>query len=386
MFKYFFCFNFLLSFLFFAQNDNQKTREIIKQLTSKKFSGRGYVNDGCNKAGDYIADFFHEKKLLSFSKSYFQPFSISVNTFPGEVDFRLNNKKLIPGIHYLINPESSGAKGNYSLTKKDSISYFAEDEFQKKIIIKKVKKLTWGVSTKEEKYLSISILADSVNQELKNISVKIKNKWIKNYQLKNVCGFIKGKVYPDSFIIFTAHYDHLGKMGKKTIFPGANDNASGVSMLFSLIENYSLIQPDISIVFICFAAEEAGLLGSEFFVENPLFPLKKIKFLINLDLLGTGNEGITVVNATEFKNEFEQLKKINENKKLLTLIKPRSKAANSDHYWFTEKGVPSFFIYTLGGISAYHDVYDIEKTLPLTEFDDVKKLIVDFTDSLMQKK
>jgi aminopeptidase YwaD len=385
MFKYFCVFIFLSSF-FFAQNDIEKAREIIKQLTSKKFSGRGYIKNGCNKAGDYISDFFKEKKLLAFSNSYFQPFSISVNTFPGNIEVELNNKKLIPGIHYLINPESSGAKGKYTLSKKDSVTYFADVEFQKRIIIKKVKKLTWGVSTKVEKYLSISVLADSLKQELKTISINTKNKWIKDYQLKNVCGYIKGKVYPDSFIVFTAHYDHLGKMGKQTIFPGANDNASGVSMLFSLIDYYTLYQPDISIVFICFAAEEAGLLGSEYFTENPLFPLKKINFLINLDLLGTGNEGITVVNATEFKNEFEQLKIINENQKLLSLIKPRGKAANSDHYWFTEKGIPSFFIYTLGGISAYHDVFDIENTLPLTEFNDVKKLLIEFANSQMQKK
>lgn len=385
MFKYFSFFIFLSS-LFFAQNDNEKARAIIKQLTSKKFSGRGYINNGCNRAGDYISDLFKEKKLHTFSNSYFQPFSISVNTFPGNIQVELNKKKLIPGIHYLINPESSGAKGNYTLSKKDSVTYFADDKFQKRIIIKKVKKLTWGVSTKEENYLSISILADSVKQEIKTISINAKNKWIKDYQLKNVCGYIKGKVYPDSFIVFTAHYDHLGKMGKQTIFPGANDNASGVSMLFSLIDYYNLNQPDLSIVFICFAAEEAGLLGSEYFTENPLFPLKKINFLINLDLLGTGNDGITVVNATEFKNEFEQLKKINENQKLLSQIKPRGKAANSDHYWFTEKGVPSFFIYTLGGISAYHDVLDVENTLPLTEFNDVKKILIEFANQQMRKK
>jgi len=66
----------------------------------------------------------------------------------------------------------------------------------------------------------------------------------------------------------------------------------------------------------------------------------------------------------------------------LTEIKKRGKAANSDHYWFSEKGIPSFFIYLRGGIKAYHDVYDVSKTLPLTKFTDSFRLIHDFVDEL----
>jgi hypothetical protein len=110
--------------------------------------------------------------------------------------------------------------------------------------------------------------------------------------------------------------------------------------------------------------------------------LPKIKFLINLDLLGTGDDGIMVVNATEFRPQFEKLKKINDEKLYVKEIKQRGKAKNSDHYWFSENGVPAFFIYTLGGIKAYHDVFDIEKTLPLTDYNDVFKLLVEFTANL----
>ena len=120
------------------------------------------------------------------------------------------------------------------------------------------------------------------------------------------------------------------------------------------------------------------MVGSKYFTEHPVFELSKIKFLINLDLLGTGYEGITVVNATEFKTRFDALKQLNTDKKYLPLVKPRGKAQNSDHYWFTEKGVPSFFIYTMGGIKAYHDVYDKPQTLPLTKYKEVFRLLVDF--------
>ena len=114
-------------------------------------------------------------------------------------------------------------------------------------------------------------------------------------------------------------------------------------------------------------------------------PLKNIRFLINTDLAGTGEEGITVVNATEFPKEFAMMNAVNDDQKLLAKINARGKAANSDHYFFTEKGVPSFFFYTLGGIKAYHDVFDKAATLPLNEHADLFKLVVGFNEKLMGK-
>jgi Zn-dependent M28 family amino/carboxypeptidase len=175
-------------------------------------------------------------------------------------------------------------------------------------------------------------------------------------------------------------------MGENTFFPGANDNASGISMLLEMARYYAQFPPAYSVVFICFAGEEAGLIGSKYFTTHPLIPLKKIRFLTNVDLAGTGDEGITVVNATEFQNAFTLLNCINDSSNLLTKINARGKAANSDHYWFTEKGVPSFFIYTLGGIKAYHDVNDKAETLPFTEFDDLLTLLIRFNDGLMNGK
>ncbi len=90
-----------------------------------------------------------------------------------------------------------------------------------------------------------------------------------------------------------------------------------------------------------------------------------------------------MVNATEFKNEYAMLNAANDSAKYVVRINARGKAANSDHYWFSEKGVPSFFFYTLGGIKAYHDVFDIAETLPLNEYEDLLKLVVDFNKRLM---
>lgn len=134
-------------------------------------------------------------------------------------------------------------------------------------------------------------------------------------------------------------------------------------------------------VFIAFGGEEVGLIGSQFFVQYPLISLNKIRFLINMDIMGTGEEGIKVVNATEYKSDFDRLVKLNDEFHLLKSVQPRGKAANSDHYPFSEKGIRCFFIYTLGGISAYHDVYDRAETLPLTKFNDLEKLLKLYIDS-----
>ena len=99
--------------------------------------------------------------------------------------------------------------------------------------------------------------------------------------------------------------------------------------------------------------------------------------------MGTGEEGITVVNATIFPKEFALLKQVNDQNHYLAKVASRGKAANSDHYWFSEKGVPAIFIYTMGGIKAYHDVFDVSKTLPLNEYNHLFKLLIDFNSAVM---
>jgi Zn-dependent M28 family amino/carboxypeptidase len=174
-------------------------------------------------------------------------------------------------------------------------------------------------------------------------------------------------------------------MGNKTYFPGANDNASGVSQLLSLAKYFAAHPQRYSMVFIAFAGEEAGLLGSKYFSEHPLMPLRSIRFLINLDIEGTGNEGIMVVNATIYTREFNLLQQLNNQNHYFVKIGSRGKAANSDHYWFTQLGVPAFYMYTMGGIKAYHDVFDISKTLPLNGYNSLFKLLVGFTEKVVSE-
>lgn len=377
-----FIFVFFLYFSSLAQ-DLAYAKKTINTLTSKKYWGRGYTKNGMAKAADFIKNEFKSFGLSPLKENEFkQYFSFPANTFPSKMDLKINGLKLTPGKDFIVHQASKGLKTTDSLVPKDSVTFLSKSG---NLIVGLVPKLTWSASQKVLDYTIVEVDKTVLSSSPALISVDISNEFIPSFTAANVAAMVKGTTKPDSVIVFTAHYDHLGGMGNKTYFPGANDNASGVAMLLNLAKYYAANPPTYSVVFIAFAAEEIGLLGSKYFTENPLIPLQNILFLWNLDLLGTGETGATVVNATIHPQEFALLNKINNEQNLLPKINPRGKAANSDHYFFTEKGVPAFFLYTQGGISAYHDVNDKAATLPLTTFENLFKLFVMFNKELAAK-
>ncbi|MBB2146130.1 M28 family peptidase [Pedobacter sp. LMG 31464] len=371
---------FLTSLNSYAQDLNY-ARKTLNTLTSKEFWGRGYTKNGMSKAADFIENQFKSFGLKPMDgKDFKQSFSFSVNTFPGKMELKINGKKLIPGEDFIVGQASAGVKAKADLAQKDSVNFLDDKD---RILVNLKDKLTWSVSQKINDYTEILIKKSVLTEIPKSIETTIENVFVPEFKAANICAVVKGTTKPDSVILITAHYDHLGGMGKKTYFPGANDNASGVSFLLSLAKYYTENPQKYTIAFICFAGEEAGILGSKYFTENPLIDLQKIRFLINVDMVGTGEAGATVVNATQYPKEFALLNRVNDANKLLVKINPRGKAANSDHYFFTEKGVPAFFLYTQGGISAYHDVFDKPETLPFTVYENLFKLFVGFNKGLM---
>lgn len=361
--------------------DLPAARKMLDTLSSATFWGRGYTNGGMNKAATFIADKFREAGLKPLSgNDYKQEFSYPANTFPGNMSLIINGKKLIPGKDFIVSPCSRGLKATATLQQKDSVTFLAVAD---RLLIQLEDKLTWSVAQQQDDYTAIQVSRQNFHEVPQTASVDIQNEFIPQFKANNVCAMVRGTKHPDSMIMMTAHYDHLGGMGRELFFPGANDNGSGITLLLSLASYYAQNPPPYSIVFICFAGEEAGILGSKYFTEHPLVALDQIRFLINMDMVGTGDTGITVVNATLHAKEFALLNQINDKRKYLIKINPRGKAANSDHYFFTEKGVPAFFIYTQGGIAAYHDVNDIAKTLPMNEFKDLYRLFIDFNRMLM---
>ncbi|MEM6641676.1 MAG: M20/M25/M40 family metallo-hydrolase [Bacteroidota bacterium] len=407
-----------------SAQDFQYAKEIVRVLASDEYFGRGYVHDGDKIAAEFIASEYEKLGLERFKKSYFQRFTTPVNTFPDKMELTLDGKKLLAGVDFLIDPGSPGISGNfetislsiedildrrkliqtlnnsvnkfivmphYSKFKYDKdeqqkidetfrfLKYRPENPSQGSIFLTK-NKLTWGGSTAQYGKPSFAVL-DSLDRPIKSVKVDVNAKFIPNYKTQNVLGYLKGQT-SDSTIFLVGHYDHLGMMGQDAVFSGANDNASGIAMLLSLAKYFKENTPKYDMVFVAFGGEELGLLGSRYFVENPLSDLSAIKFLLNFDISGTGDDGIQVVNGKVFKGDFDKLVAINESQKLLKQVKIRGEACNSDHCFFYGKDVPCFFIYTLGGIQAYHDIYDRSETLPLTEFEDYFSLMVAFIKQL----
>ena len=400
--------------------DIKYARKIISNLCSEEFAGRGYSHHGDSIAADYIVQNLKKIKAKPFNKSYFQGFNISVNTLPGELNVKFNDSTLIPGYDYLVSATSNSIKGTFPVVLmnhelvdypsklrevdlkgiqnsfilvdtmyvknkgfKDALNDIINyNLFKAKGVIElEYKNLMYVPSPVELSFPKIKLHRDAIFDSIKTITLNIDNEFFKEYKTRNIAAFVKGEI--DSFIVFSAHYDHLGEMGKGVYFPGANDNASGTAMVLDLAKYFVKNKKKLkySIAFLFFSAEELGLLGSKHYVENPLFPLSKIKQLVNLDMVGSGDKGIKIVNGTVFREEFDKLVSLNEKNAYLPDVAIRGPAANSDHYPFYEKGVKSFFIYTMGEYSEYHSIFDRPQDLPLVEYEDLFRLLVDFTES-----
>lgn len=404
---------FAASFFWFgtlpAQNLNY-VRYLVDTLCSPNMAGRGYVEDGLYKAADFIAAQFDSLGVKPLNGMRFQEFNHDVNTFSASQLVRINGRELRAGHEFLVNAHSPSLSGEFSVIQLDTtyldrpgdiiisgkaiyllhpVSPHNRDGASKRAglirelasfvpVIDPVEKLTWSVASQLYTNPVIEIDRQLVDwQSAESAFLNIRSQLNSDFTSRNIMAVIPGLAHPDSFIVFTAHYDHLGKMGE-ALFPGANDNASGTAMLMDLAARYVKNPLKYNVLFIAFAGEEAGLEGSKYFVENPLVPLNKICFLINLDLTGNGEEGITVVNGKMFEEDFLRLAEINSTYKFIPKIRARGAAANSDHYWFSENGVPAFFIYTLGERKAYHDIFDVPETLNFAGYEGLFKLIAQF--------
>jgi aminopeptidase YwaD len=395
-----------------------RVRSTIDTLCSPTMLGRGYVNQGERKAADYVAGRFRAMGLVPFGTDYFQPFQLPVNTFPKPVRLQMDKQKLAPGRDFLLSPISQSGKGRGKVVRLDTAIFsdeaarqrFLQSKVKDKVVVYEKKhyaklvempleylnkvyeakavvelqnsnKLTASVSPSQVTRPLFETKLSDFKPETKRIRFRSYAQLISNYPTQNVIGYVRGTAEPDSFLVVTAHYDHLGAMGQ-IYFPGANDNASGVSMLLELAQHFATHPPKYSIAFIAFGAEEAGLVGSKYYVDHPLFPLRQIRFLMNLDLLGTGDDGLMVVNGTTMASEFDLLSRINQKHRYFSAISRRANAPNSDHYFFAVKGVRSVFFYTLGGIKAYHDIDDRAQTLPLTKYPEVFGLLRELVENL----
>lgn len=411
----------LLTSLSTYSQDLTYARTLLKDLCSEDMYGRAYVGRGDSIAADYIASELKKLKIKSFEDGYWQRLTMQINGLE-RAEVRIPGVSLEPGIEILVEASSPSLQGTFPVVQVDadalkrpgaflnqlagnpevfvlldsvglnnpSLYSFAKtlihsSLMQPKGIIEMVHRVPFGVVRKHfDPYVKIQLLADAIEELPREITVDIKNQYYPAYPTQNVIGYIPGK--SDEWIVFCGHYDGEGMHGD-ALFPAGNDNASGTVMVMDLARHYSKgKKPYYNIAFMLFAGEEAGLLGSSHYVKNPLFPLEDIRMVINLDMVGTGQDGCTLFNATTHPEETRLIHKLNGDSKYLWLIRERGPAANSDHHPFYLNKVPALFFITAGKAGPAHTAADTEEDLTMYAYENLFRLILDFVDELPKMK
>ena len=234
---------------------------------------------------------------------------------------------------------------------------------------------------------TLESLQKKINESGKPVSFDIKNRKSEinmevvkgNIETKNIVGVIEGSdpVLKNECIVFSAHYDHVGITQDGEVYNGADDNASGTVALLEIAEAFSQLKrkPKRSIVFAWVTAEEKGLYGSEYYSENPLFPLNNTLTNINLDMVGrsaekelekvvnenkslAGPNGIYLISGKQSTELMDIADKYCKKMNFIAsdeLTKPFLN--RSDYYHFHKHGIPVLGVST-GLHEDYHQISD----------------------------
>jgi len=224
---------------------------------------------------------------------------------------------------------------------------------------------------------SLQFFQDEINSDLssrsfllnKSIDSKISLKK-ETIQIPNIIGMIPGNHdnHKNEYIVIGAHFDHLGFGGQssgslapdeRSIHNGADDNASGIAGVLEIAEKLKANQFELnrSILFMGYNAEEQGLLGSKYYVNNPTVPLKNIITMINMDMIGRMSNNKITVGGTGTSSAFDLiLNNIEKNHDLLITKSPEG-FGPSDHSSFYINDIPVLFFFT-GAHNDYHKPSD----------------------------
>ena len=397
--------------------DLAQYQKIVKDLSSSKYQGRGYARDGANKAGSYLEKAYRKAGADAITR---QHFTLDINTFPGSMKLSVDGRKMVAGTDFTVREYCPAAHGTYPVYHIDTLNYdsakifadLAKPEYKDAYVVcdfwftykhsddfKKLQSadgapnagliLTWDEPLKFYKAYGervnpkpvIWLLSKQIPRGSKTITVDIDNKFLKDYRIFNVIASVEGARH-DSCYVFTAHYDHLGNLGRRVFYPGANDNASGTATLVTLAAYYAKNRPKYDMLFIAFSGEDANLRGSEYYAEHPVFPLEMIKYLINVDMVGDDNPVQYCETSDQGQRGYELFEKINAEKHYFKSLNHGKLAANSDHYPFAKRGVPCIFLENAEGSAFpyYHTTLDDWEHAVFDSYEPVFKLITDFIE------
>ena len=195
----------------------------------------------------------------------------------------------------------------------------------------------------------------------------------KEVQSENIAAYIKGSVFPNEYIVISSHLDHIGiKDGK--INNGADDDGSGTVALLEIAEAFKMASeagqgPKRSLIFLHVTGEEKGLLGSKYYTENPLYPLKETMANLNIDMIGRTDPKredkdpnyIYLIGADRLSQDLHDISEEVNNKYTQFKIDYKFNEENdpnrfyfrSDHYNFAKNNIPVIFYFS-GTHEDYH--------------------------------
>ncbi|KVV15721.1 M28 family metallopeptidase [Flavobacterium sp. TAB 87] len=276
-------------------------------------------------------------------KTTFLIMLVTIFCFSGYSQSEITEKEIKDHILFLASEKNAGRYPGGKANKR--VVKYLEKDFKKQ-----------GLLSFEKKYLQnfkARLRVEKGEQEKPLVNTS------------NVVGYLEGNdpILKNEYIILGAHYDHLGMGGpssksdkKNTIHYGADDNASGTAALLEIAEKVAAHKNELkrSVIFIAFGAEEQGLLGSNYFVENPLVPLSQIKLMINMDMVGRLNEQnhIYMGGAGTFPDGVAFMQNLGESLGLSPIVHAGS-VGGSDHVSFYAKDLSVLGLHT-GGHPQYH--------------------------------
>ena len=406
--------NIILSLILFlcalsaSAQDTNYMRQVLRQLTSEQFKGRGYSFRGDSVAAEYIRKELRRLQVKPLADNYFQSYSFSTFAMEGPLRLKVNDRKLKPYEHFRVPAWSKSTWGEYKvitvspevMVDTDAMRKFLKknndmlqdvfvyidagiwqlsslgdakkvmaavdnlrrrNPFNSRGIIVGLNSLNTcspAYTDYEHGYAYIEVLDSLMPQKVKTLNCDIFTQFNPDYKTQNIYGYVPGEV--DTMVVYTAHYDHLGTMGDSVVFYGAHDNASGVATVLDIARMAVREKPHYTHVFCFFSGEEAGLKGSKYAAEHPVFDLSKVRLLINIDMFCGGDEGLMIFNADapETRPFVDRLETLNEVLQIAPEIRRRANRPNSDH-WYFSKQVPAVFILTMGQrYGGYHDPQD----------------------------
>lgn len=425
-----------ISFLSFSQNeqkyalliDSNNLLKHVSFLASDSMEGRNTGEAGQKKAAEYIQNEFRKLGLDSLTSNYYQPFFLvkkhkkgtltignNILNFPEDFGFHeiYQGKKIKSYVGSIVSWENF-EKSNFNSTQIVWVQVDSFEDIKWNVVEKKNPEVVFFLCNKYEKahftqYRQGGLTEVDVNKKkvffinakkLKaNLSEGIPfsldiNSGNKLISTENVLGYIEGSdsILKKEFVVISAHYDHLG-IKKGNIYNGADDNASGTSAVLELARVYQEAKikgenPKRSVLFICFTGEEHGLLGSNYYCNYPLVPLKNTVADFNIDMIGRKRViekekfYVYLIGSDKISLDFHYKQETVANKygKLqldYSYNDPKSPEQlyyRSDHYNFAKNGIPSIFYF--GGFHKdYHTPDDDINQLNFSKIEAITRLV-----------